>query len=90
MGYLLDAAYARERIAEVVRAVAEDAIDPGPTDEHPWDDEPGFANDLNLVSAEIAGMTRGLLVERLADLLGSAPPRVADRLAGPHGQFERP
>jgi hypothetical protein len=77
----LAAAYARERIADVVRAVAEDALDPALSDISPWNDEPAFEDDLNRLVAEIAGATNGLLADGLADLLGSAPPRVVGRLA---------
>lgn len=81
----LHAAYARERIEEVVRAVAEDALSPGRVDLVPWHDEVRFEDDLHEAVREIADAANGLLAERLASLLESAPPRLAGRLASSKG-----
>jgi len=78
---LLDAAYARERIEDVIRAIAEDALDPCRTGVLPWHDEPGFEDDLSAAVREIAAAAHVLLASRMVDLVDSAPPRVAGRLA---------
>jgi hypothetical protein len=77
----LHAAYARERIEEVIRAVVEDALMPCPGDVLPWHDEIRFGDDLQQAIKEIAETTNGLVAERLTDLLESAPPVLAGRLA---------
>jgi len=77
----LHAAYARERIEEVIRAVVEDALMPCPADVVPWHDEVRFGDDLQRAIHEIAEMTNDRLAERLTDLLESAPPVLAGRLA---------
>jgi hypothetical protein len=77
----LHAAYARERIEEVIRAVVEDALMPCPVDVVPWHDEVRFGDDLQRAIHEIAEMTNDRLAERLTDLLESAPPVLAGRLA---------
>ena len=78
-------AYARERIEEVVRAVAEDILSPGRVDVVPWHDEVRFEDDLHAAVREITDAANGLLAERLASLLESAPPRLAGRLASARG-----
>ena len=77
----LHAAYARERIEEVSRAVVEDALSPSRIDVLPWHDEIRFGDDLQRAIQEIAESTDTQLAERLADLLESAPPALAGRLA---------
>jgi hypothetical protein len=77
----LQAAYARDRIAEVIRAVVEDALSPSRVDVLPWHDEVRFGRDLHLVIEEIADTADRQLAERLTDLLDSAPPALAGRLA---------
>jgi hypothetical protein len=77
----LNAAYARERLEEVIRAVAEDALNPCVTDVLPWHDEARFEDDLREAVREITDSANGLLTERLTDLLESAPPRLVGRLA---------
>jgi hypothetical protein len=77
----LDAAYSRQRIEEVIRAVAEDALIPIRVDVLPWHDEASFEDDLRDAVVEIAETANALLVERLSDLLDSAPPALASRLA---------
>jgi hypothetical protein len=77
----LQAAYSRERIEEVIRAVVEDALSPSRVDVLPWHDEVPFERDLHLVIQEIADTADRQLAERLTDLLESAPPTLADRLA---------
>ncbi len=81
MTRILDAAYARQRIEDVIRAVAEDALNPGRSDALPWRDETAFDDELGAVVREIAAAANVLLTTRLTDLLGSAPPRVVERLA---------
>ena len=77
----LNVAYSRERLEEVIRAIAEDALSPTPIDILPWHDETRFEDDLRAAVREITDATNGLLTERLTDLLESAPPRLMDRLA---------
>jgi len=77
----LHAAFARERIEEVIRAVVEDALSPSRIDVLPWHDEIRFGDDLQRAIHEIAESTNSELAERLADLLESAPPALAGRLA---------
>jgi len=77
----LHAAYARERIEEVIRAVVEDALSPSRIDVLPWHDEIRFGDDLHRAIQEIAESADRQLAERLADLLESAPPALAGRLA---------
>jgi hypothetical protein len=77
----LHAAYSRERIEEVIRAVVEDALSPSRVDVLPWHDEIRFGDDLQRAIQEIADSTNRELAERLADLLESAPPALAGRLA---------
>jgi hypothetical protein len=77
----LEAAYARQRIEEVIRAVAEDALIPCRVDVPPWHDEAQFKDDLRDAVVEIAETANALLAERLSDLLDSAPPALAGRLA---------
>ncbi len=77
----LHAAYARERLEEVIRAIAEDALNPWQPDQAPWHDEAPFEDDLLEAVREIATTTNTLLAERLTELLDSAPPRLAGRLA---------
>ena len=77
----LQAAYARDRIAEVIRAVVEDALSPSRVDVLPWHDEIRFGDDLQRAIHEIAESANQQLAERLADLLETAPPALAGRLA---------
>ena len=77
----LDEAYALQRLEEVIRAVAEDALNPYLSDELPWHDDVLFQDDLGKAVRAIAETANGLLAERLADLLDSAPPQLAGRLA---------
>ena len=81
MTRILEAAYARERLEDAIRAVAEDALNPTRSDALPWHDEAQFVNDLDEVVREIAAAANVLLAARLVDLIESAPPRVAGRLA---------
>ena len=77
----LHAAYSRERIEEVIRAVVEDALSPSRIDVLPWHDDARFGDDLERAIHEIADSTNRQLAERIADLLESAPPALAGRLA---------
>jgi hypothetical protein len=77
----LQAAYARERIEEVIRAVVEDALSPSRVDILPWHDEIRFEDDLHRAIQEIADSANRQLAERLSDLLETAPPTLAIRLA---------
>jgi hypothetical protein len=81
----LHAAYARERIEEVLRAIAEDAFSPGLVETPPWHDESAFTDDLLAAIHEIADTADRLLAERMTHLLEGAPPELAGRLAAaPH------
>jgi hypothetical protein len=77
----LRAAYARERLEEVIRAIAEDALSPSHTDSLPWHDETLFEADLRAAVSDVTEATTILLVRRLTDVLDSAPPKLAGRLA---------
>ena len=78
----LDAAYARQRIQEVVRAVLEDALSPARLDiVQPWHDDASFEAELVEAVRDITDATTDLVAESLAILLETAPPRLAARLA---------
>jgi hypothetical protein len=77
----LQAAYARDRIEEVIRAVVEDALSPSRVDVLPWHDEVRFERDLHEVIQDITDTADRQLAERLTDLLDTAPPALAGRLA---------
>jgi hypothetical protein len=77
----LRAAYARERLEEVIRAIAEDALSPSHRDSLPWRDETLFEADLRAAVADVTDATTILLVRRLTDVLDSAPPTLVGRLA---------
>ena len=77
---LLVAVYARERVEDAIRAVAEDALSPGRADLLSWPDEAGFDDDLGNAVRDIAASANLLLAERLADLIANAPPGVVGRL----------
>jgi len=78
---ILDAAYALARIEDVIRAVAEDALTPSRSDSPPWYDAAEFEHELDRAVREIAAAANVLLAARLADLIETAPPRVAGRLS---------
>lgn len=86
----LHAAYARERVAEVIRAIAEDALSPNLTDELPWRHEAAFDADLRRAVDEITESTTMLLAAALSDLLETAPPRLVVRLASTSRFADRP
>jgi hypothetical protein len=86
----LDAAYARERLADVIRAIAEDALNPNPIGVPPWRDEPGFDAGLRWAVDEITESTTVLLASALADLLETASPRLIGRLASTTRFADRP
>ena len=77
----LQSAYARARLEEAIRAIAEDALDPGRADNPPWSDDPRFELDLRALIVEIAESANDELAERLSDLLDGAPPSLVARLA---------
>jgi hypothetical protein len=77
----LSAAYARERIAELVRGVLEDALSPARVDVPPWHDDAAFEAEFARAVADITDATTDLFAEHLAILLETAPPRLAVRLA---------
>lgn len=83
----LSAAYARVRLEEVIRAVAEDALNPSRSDLL-WHDESRFEDTLRDAVEEIAQAATGLLAVRLTDLMDTAPPRLAGRLAAVPRWFE--
>jgi hypothetical protein len=78
-------AYARERIEEVIRAVAEDSLIPGRIDAMPWHDESRFEAELREAVREVADVADTLLEARLAGMLGTAPSRLTHRLASARG-----
>ena len=86
----LHAAYARERLAEVIRAIAEDALSPNLTDDLPWRHEAAFDADLRRAVDEITESTTILLTAALSDLLETAPPRLVGRLASTSRFADRP
>ena len=77
----LRAAYARERLEDVIRAIAEDALSPSQSDLLPWRDETLFEADLRAAVADVTDATTILLVRRLTDVMDSAPPKLVGRLA---------
>lgn len=77
----LRAAYARERLEEVIRAIAEDALSPNHSDLLPWRDDVLFEADLRAAVTEVTEATTVLLVRRLTDVMDSAPPTLVGRLA---------
>ena len=77
----LQAAYARDRIEEVIRAVVEDALSPSRVDVLPWHDEVRFERDLHRIIEDVTDSADRQLAERLAELVDSAPPVLAGRLA---------
>lgn len=81
----LHSAYARERIEEVIRAVAEDALIPSHVDVVPWHDEAHFEDELREAVREIAATANRQLAERLMSLLETAPTGVTDRMASARG-----
>jgi len=78
---LLVTVYARERLEDAIRAVAEDALVPSRPDVLPWHDDAAFDDDLDKAVRDIAASANLLLAERLEDLLASAPPRVVGRMS---------
>jgi hypothetical protein len=78
---LLVTVYARERLEEAIRAVAEDALSPSRPDLMPWHGEAAFDDEVGQAVRDIAASANGQLIERLTALLESAPPNVVDRMA---------
>ena len=77
----LQAAYARERIEELVGAILEDILSPSRSDVPPWHDDASFEEGFALAVREITEAAGDMLAEHLAILLETAPPRLAVRLA---------
>ena len=77
---LLVTVYARERLEDAIRAVAEDALSPRP-DVLPWHGDAAFDDDLDKAVRDIAASANLLLAERLEDLLASAPPSLVGRMS---------
>ena len=73
--------YARERMEDAIRAVAEDAMSPNRPDVLPWHAEAAFDDDLDRVIRDIAASANLMLAERLEDLVASAPPSVVGRMS---------
>jgi hypothetical protein len=73
--------YARERLEDAIRAVAEDVMNPDRPDVFPWHADAAFDDDLDRVVRDIAASANLLLAERLEDLLASAPPSVVGRMS---------
>jgi hypothetical protein len=78
---MLVTVYARERLEDAIRAVAEDALSSSRPDSLPWHAESGFNDELGAVVREIAASANVLLVERLEALLETAPPSVRGRMS---------
>jgi hypothetical protein len=78
---LLVTVYARERLEDVIRGVAEDALSPSMADDAPWNAEASFDDDLARAVQDIAASANLLLVERLSELLETAPPSVRGRMS---------
>jgi hypothetical protein len=78
---LLVTVYARERLEDVIRGVAEDALSPSTADAAPWQAEASFDDDLDRAVRDIAVSANLLLVERLSELLETAPPSVRGRMS---------
>ncbi|MFL5678930.1 MAG: hypothetical protein ACJ77X_14995 [Chloroflexota bacterium] len=90
----LEAAYARQRIEELVRGVLEDALSPAcvvpaRVDALPWDNDVSFQAELTAAVGDVTDATTALVAERLSMLLESAPPRLAGRLAAAPRFMER-
>jgi len=90
----LEAAYARQRIEELVRGVLEDALSPAcvdaaRVDAPPWDKDVSFQAELTAAVGDVTDATTALVAERLSMLLESAPPRLAGRLAAAPRFMER-
>jgi hypothetical protein len=77
----LQAAYARERIEELVGAILEDVLSPSRIDVPPWHDDASFEEGFAIAVREVTEATGDMLAEHLAILLETAPPRLAVRLA---------
>jgi hypothetical protein len=85
VGRRLRAAYARERLEEVLNAVAEDALNPHQADLVSWHDDARFEMELREAVREVTDATIVVLTERLEELIAAAPPRVLGRMsAQPH------
>ena len=78
---LLVSVYARERLVDVIRGVAEDALSPSMADDVPWNAEAAFDDDLARAVQDIAASANLLLAERLSELLETAPPSVRGRMS---------
>jgi hypothetical protein len=83
---MLVTVYARERLEDAIRAVAEDAISPSRPDGLTWHaeagfDEAGFDDELGAAVRDIAASTNRLLAEALESLLETAPPSVRGRIS---------
>jgi hypothetical protein len=77
----LQAAYARERIEELVGAILEDILSPSRNDVPPWHDDASFEEGFALAVRDITEAAGDMLAEHLVILLETAPPRLAVRLA---------
>ena len=77
---MLVTVYARERLEDAIRAVAEDALSPSRPDGLPWHADSGFDDELGAAVREIAASANLQLVEHLEALLEIAPPSVRGRM----------
>jgi len=89
IGRRLRAAYGRERLEEVLLAVAEDALNPHQSDLLSWHDEGRFEVDLRDAIREVTDATIVVLTERLDELISSAPPRVVGRMSSQAAYSDR-
>lgn len=78
---MLVTVYARERLEDAIRAVAEDAIGHDGPEGLPWHADTGFDDQLGIAIREIAAAANLQLIERLELLLETAPPSVRGRMS---------
>ena len=78
---MLVTVYARERLEDAIRAVAEDAISHDRADGLPWHADAGFDDELGAAVRDIAAAVNVQLTEKLEVLLETAPPSVRGRMS---------
>ena len=78
---MLVTVYARERLEDAIRAVAEDAISHDRPDGQPWHADAGFDDELGAAVRDIAAAANLQLIEKLEVLLETAPPSVRGRMS---------
>ena len=78
---MLVTVYARERLEDAIRAVAEDAISHDRPEGSPWHADAEFDDELGAAVRDIASAANLQLIEKLELLLESAPPSVRGRMS---------